>query len=98
VEAGEQTMGSQLAVLSEAEAALLVARQPSSSPSVTNMVSPSSSQMLENSPALLLQQPPFKLRGINKSLQLLQSSDTTSVLAVKRGSLFFMPPPYFEKE
>ena len=66
-------MGSQLTVLSEPEAAALVATQPdavsSSSSSVTNVVSPSSLFHTNSSP-LSLQQPPFKLKGANRSLLL----------------------------
>ena len=72
VEAGEQAMGSQLQVLSEAEAAVLVARQPDAISSIPNLVSSSSSLMYDNSPSLQLQQPPFRLKGANKGLQLLQ--------------------------
>ena len=72
VEAGEQAMGSQLQVLSEAEAAVLVARQPSSASSIANLTSSSSSLIYDSSPSLQLQQPPFRLKGANKGMQLLR--------------------------
>ena len=80
VESGEQAMGSQLQVLSEAEAAVLVARQPdavsSTASSINNLISSSSSTMYDNSPSLQLQQPPFRLKAANKGLQLLQPAFT----------------------
>jgi len=72
VEAKEQAMGSQLTVLTEAEAAALVAKQPDApySTSVTNDGPPTSSLLLDNSSPLQLQQPPFKLKGTGRGLQL----------------------------
>jgi len=65
VEAGERALGAQLNVLSEAEAAALVAKQPASSSS--DVITPSSSTShASDSPYLALQQPPFRLRGANK--------------------------------
>ena len=71
VEAGEQSMGSQLTVLSEAEAAALVAKQPDAEPAANVGWPAASSLLLDNSSSpLQLQQPPFKLKGINRGLQL----------------------------
>lgn len=69
MEAGEQSMGSQLTVLSETEAAALVAKQPYAASS-TNVGSPASSLLLANSSPLQLQQPPFKLKAASRGLQL----------------------------
>jgi len=69
VDASEQSMGSQLTVLTEAEAAALVAKQPDaiSSSSLINAGSMSSSLIDTSSSPLQLQMPPFRLKGINKS-------------------------------
>jgi len=70
VEAGEQAMGPQLTVLSETEAAALVAKRPDAASSVANVAAQSSFLSHDNSSYLPLQQPPFKLKGANKGVQL----------------------------
>ena len=66
MEAGEQAMGPQLTVLSETEAAALVAKRPDAASSVANVISPSSLPSQADSSYLQLQQPPFKLKGANR--------------------------------
>jgi len=61
-----------MTVLTEAEAAALVAKRPdagSSSSYAANIGSTSSSLLHSSSPPLQLQQPPFKLRGLDRGLQ-----------------------------
>ena len=70
VEAGEQAMGPQLTVLSEVEAAALLAKRPDAASSVANVVSPSPSLSHDSSSYLQLQQLPFKLKGANKGVHL----------------------------
>jgi len=74
VEAGEQSMGSELNVLGEPEAAALVAKQPpdAAASCITNLGPTASSLLLDNDsapPALQLQQPPFKLKAANRGRQ-----------------------------
>lgn len=94
VEAGEQAMGSQLTVLSEAEAAALVAKQPDAaySTSVTNVSPPSSSLLLDNSSPLQLQQPPFKLKGASRESVSVGISRTTSDCGSTSATLFSPRP------
>ena len=68
VEAGERAMGAQLTVLSEAEAAALVAKRPDAS--IADVITPPSSlpHAADDSSLsyLPLQLPPFRLKGANK--------------------------------
>jgi len=75
VEAGEQSMGSQLTVLSETEAASLVAKRPDAESTSSPIISPSSSLFHANPPSLLLQQPPFTLRGASRGYNSQHSHD-----------------------